>query len=68
MLLQEYHPLPPFDLRTTLADVSESRRVLGFVAEVRVEEGLKEFVKWFKGYQLSRSKKEEVTQRNLLLE
>ncbi len=65
--LQEYGELPPFDLPSTLADISASRGVLGFSPRVGVEEGLREFVRWFKEYKLLRSRDQEA-QRNRMLE
>lgn len=47
---QVREPLPPFDLPSTHADISESERELGYVPSVSVEEGTKQFVSWFESY------------------
>jgi UDP-glucuronate 4-epimerase len=38
------------DLKTTYADISESAEFLGFAPKVRIEEGLRIFVEWYKKY------------------
>jgi len=43
-------PLQPGDPIKTLADVSELESTFGFKPEVSVEEGVREFVSWFKFY------------------
>lgn len=42
--------------------------MLGYDPQVRVEEGVGEFVKWFKEYQVMQSHKDEVSERNGSLE
>ena len=42
--------MPPSDLQSTYADISETRRVLGFNPTVSLREGIREFVTWFKWY------------------
>lgn len=54
-------------MASTLADISESRSVLGFNSRVSIEEGVKKFVKWFKEYKSLRARNEE-EQRNRPLE
>ena len=38
-LLQEHSPLPPADLSSTFADISDSKRVLGFHPNISLREG-----------------------------
>ena len=59
IILQEYRGLPEFDLPATLADISLSQQVLGYAPRVAVEEGLREFVHWFKEYMLLRRERKE---------
>jgi UDP-glucuronate 4-epimerase len=40
-------PLPPGDTPATLADLSHSRRVLGYTPKVSLAEGIKRFIAWF---------------------
>lgn len=42
--------MPPSDLQSTYADISETRRVLGFNPTVSLKDGIREFVSWFKSY------------------
>jgi len=41
------------DVRDTHADISKARRLLDFYPKVRLEEGLKLYVKWYKNRFLS---------------
>ncbi len=43
-------PLQPGDVLETYADISKARRTLGFEPRVRVEEGVKNFVRWYREY------------------
>lgn len=54
--------MPPSDLQSTYADISETRRVLGFNPAVSLREGIHEFVTWFKWYSNKRrsSSREEI--------
>lgn len=65
--LQDYQPLPPSDLPSTLSDISESRAVLGFDSQVSLQNGIKKFIKWFKAYKLLRARNED-EERNRPLE
>ena len=42
--------MPPSDLQSTYADISETRRVLNFNPMVSLKEGIREFIAWFKWY------------------
>jgi UDP-glucuronate 4-epimerase len=42
------HPMQPGDVCATFADISESRRDLGFEPRTRIEQGIPRFVDWFK--------------------
>ncbi|MDR2051607.1 MAG: NAD-dependent epimerase [Deltaproteobacteria bacterium] len=46
----EYLPMQPGDVQTTFADIESSSRNLNFTPEVSLEEGLPEFVRWYKNY------------------
>ena len=41
-------PLQPGDVSVTYADVSRAQRELGYQPRVKVEEGVRHFVEWFK--------------------
>ncbi|HEY8190068.1 MAG TPA: NAD-dependent epimerase [Micavibrio sp.] len=43
-------PLQPGDVPETCADISRAQRDLGFSPRTPVEEGLKEFISWYKSY------------------
>ncbi|MDO9472040.1 MAG: NAD-dependent epimerase [Caulobacter sp.] len=43
-------PLQPGDVPDTVADVSELQRIVGYKPRVTVEEGVKKFVEWYRGY------------------
>ena len=42
--------MPPSDLQSTYADISETRKVLSFNPTVSLREGIHDFVTWFKWY------------------
>lgn len=46
----EFAPEPPGEMRATLPDMSAMRRDFGFEPKFGLERGLKEFVRWFRGY------------------
>jgi UDP-glucuronate 4-epimerase len=46
--LQDPKPLQPGDVPITWADISKSRRVLGYRPSTSLEEGLKKFVAWYR--------------------
>ena len=41
-------PAQPGDVPVTFADISKARRVLGYDPKVKIEEGIKRFVEWFR--------------------
>ena len=43
-------PLPPGDVLETRADVSDLRRHVGFAPSTSLEEGIRRFVTWYRGY------------------
>ena len=46
----EFAPEPPGEMRATLPDMSAMRRDFAFEPRVTLEEGLAEFVRWFRDY------------------
>ena len=46
----EFAPEPPGEMRVTLPDMSAMRRDFGFEPSVGLEDGLAEFVRWFREY------------------
>lgn len=40
--------LPPGDIKATYADISKAKKLLGWKPKTNIEEGLKEFVDWYK--------------------
>ena len=46
----ELKPGDPFDMQETAADISDTIRDFGWTPKVPVEEGVPNFVEWFKGY------------------
>jgi UDP-glucuronate 4-epimerase len=43
-------PMRPGDVPETYADIEFSREKLGFNPQVKIEQGIHEFVKWYKDY------------------
>ncbi len=43
-----FHPLPENDPKTRKPDISKAKRVLGWEPKVIFEEGIKDFIEWFK--------------------
>jgi UDP-glucuronate 4-epimerase len=41
-------PLQPGDVPITFADISKAERLLGYHPKVKIEEGIRKFVHWFK--------------------
>jgi len=48
--IKEFHPLQAGDVLETYADISHSQELLGFCPETHLEEGLAQFVAWYKNY------------------
>lgn len=42
-------PMQPGDVPITYADISRARKLLGYKPQVKVDEGIPSFVKWYKG-------------------
>ena len=42
-------PAQPGDVHITYADISKAKRLLGYNPETSIEEGMKEFIKWYFG-------------------
>lgn len=43
-------PMQPGDVKETIADITATRRDFGFEPKTNIEEGLKNFVEWYKEY------------------
>lgn len=48
--IQKRLPMQPGEVLTTYADISKSRRILGFSPQVSLEKGLEKFVSWYIKY------------------
>lgn len=48
--IMEMLPLQPGDVPDTVADVTELQRIVGYKPRVTVEEGVRKFVEWYRGY------------------
>ncbi|HRD26783.1 MAG TPA: NAD-dependent epimerase [Caulobacter sp.] len=48
--IMEMLPLQPGDVPDTVADVTELQRIVGYKPRVTVEEGVRNFVDWYRGY------------------
>jgi UDP-glucuronate 4-epimerase len=48
--IMEMLPLQPGDVPDTVADVTELQRIVGYRPRVTVEEGVRKFVEWYRGY------------------
>lgn len=47
---KEYLPMQPGDVYQTCADITELKNNFGFTPTVALEDGLRSFVEWYKGY------------------
>jgi UDP-glucuronate 4-epimerase len=47
---KEFLPLQPGDVPATFADVSKAKKLLGYQPKVKVEEGVRKFVNWYRQY------------------
>lgn len=43
-------PMQPGDVKETIADITESQKDFGFTPKTNIQEGLKNFVNWYKEY------------------
>ncbi len=48
--IMEMLPLQPGDVPDTVADVTELQNVVGYKPRITVEEGVRKFVEWYRGY------------------
>ncbi len=48
--IREYYPLQPGDISLNHCDIAALKDAVGYVPEVRVEDGIRSFVNWFKTY------------------
>jgi UDP-glucuronate 4-epimerase len=46
----ERHPAQPGDVPVTFADITKSRKHLGYAPKVKIEEGIPLFVEWFRAF------------------
>lgn len=46
----EYAPMQPGDVERTFADIEDSRRDLGFEPTVTIDEGIRQFVDWYRTF------------------
>ena len=46
----DFRPMQPGDVKETCADISASRRDLGFAPVTPIDVGVPRFVDWFRGY------------------
>ena len=49
--ITDIKPKQSGDVSATFADISEAKEVFGFKPETTIEDGVGEFVRWFKTYQ-----------------
>lgn len=47
---QNLLPMQPGDVPVSFADIEKSRKMLGFEPKVRIEEGIRNFIRWYKEY------------------
>jgi len=48
--IRDYYPMQPGDVKSTFADIDKSTKLLGFSPKVTIEEGIHNFIKWYKEY------------------
>ena len=46
----EFAPMQPGDVRATYADISSSRKDLGFEPKTPIDRGVPDFVDWYRKY------------------
>ena len=47
---QKFLPLQPGDVPITFADIAKTTEILGWQPQVRIEQGIKEFIRWYLAY------------------
>ena len=45
-----FKPMQPGDVKETFADIEASRRDLGFAPKTPIDEGIPDFVEWYREY------------------
>lgn len=48
--IRNFKPAPPTEVAMTYADTSKAERLLGFKPNTPIEEGIKRFIEWYRGY------------------
>ena len=48
--VRDYRPMQPGDVKETYADIGAIQRDLGFAPQTRIDEGVPQFVAWFRAY------------------
>lgn len=48
--IRNFLPMQPGDVPETYADIEHSRQKLGYAPEVKIEQGTREFIAWYKSY------------------
>ncbi|MBF0099795.1 MAG: NAD-dependent epimerase [Desulfobacterales bacterium] len=48
--IKEYLPMQPGDVQETFADIESLNKATGFQPKIRIEEGIKRFITWYKQY------------------
>ena len=47
---KKFMPIQPGDVPKTSANIEKAKRKLGFMPKIRIEEGIGNFVRWYRGY------------------
>ncbi|MBI3331461.1 SDR family NAD(P)-dependent oxidoreductase [Candidatus Peregrinibacteria bacterium] len=47
---KEFHPMQPGDTKTSLADISKAKKMLGFEPKTTIKDGVPKFVEWYREY------------------
>lgn len=47
---KKYLPIQPGDAPATWANINKAKKILGYKPKIKIEEGLKNFVEWYKEY------------------
>ncbi len=47
---KEYLPMQPGDVRSSLADISKAKKMLGYAPKTMIKDGIPKFVSWYKEY------------------
>lgn len=52
--IKEFLPMQPGDVVTTYADIEDIKNELGYMPETSIKNGIKNFIKWYKEYYLTK--------------